>query len=485
MSTLEEIKVVEPEPEKKRIKIGPETDPYKQVKLPETTDLRFHQYVEDIDNFKDNVNFATRLRRGLMHNGSDNPDRGTVVIAFRGTVTNEDKNTDRVFLLRNNPITLPGMPGKTLAETDRYMRNRQFIIQKMNTYFNGEAVNGSNSYWDFYVTGHSLGGALSEVLSMDKLVHGGYSFSPPVDSAVNKHAYGDINRPFSASMSKLSLNAPTFRSINKMDKVIGGLTDATTGGDVIYDNVIQGTVYNPNKGITDQMLGHELSWFKDQKTTTPFDVPPYAPGQLQRNITGPIETTRRTLEYIQPAIDTIPKPVTNVLKSGYNQMASLLNSGRRQPLLPVFGRGKGRCWKGCKPTPGRKPYSKGSCTCTKKRGRGPPPSYPLSLSLAKDAYSENFDAPQKHEIGRHEAILCPAPISNQEVKFYVCRWPRFNSDEERDEVIGPKGSDLVTILTSKPMEYVTPYDKPKNFMNIFKESEVPDPVENPNPPSAV
>lgn len=24
---------------------------------------------------------------------------------------------------------------------------------------------------------------------------------------------------------------------------------------------------------------------------------------------------------------------------------------------------KGRCWKGCKPVPGKRPYSKGSCSC--------------------------------------------------------------------------------------------------------------------------
>lgn len=457
MSTLDEIQVVVPEEtkEKVKIKVGPETDSYNKVKLPETTDLRFHQYVEDLDNFKSgapdggrSIDFATRLRRGLMHNGSDNPDRGTVMVVFRGSANVDDFNTDRVFTFRNlpgpNPYIIPEIQ-PTLAKTNRYIRNKQFIIEQMNTYFNGQSVNGSNSYWDFYVTGHSLGGALSEVLSMDALVHGGYSFSAPVDNATTKHARSN--------------NAPTFRSINKMDKVIGN-TDTTTGGDAIYDNVIQGTVYNPNKDIKNQLLGHELEWFKNQETTTPFDVSPYNPGKLQKNFVqvGPIESINRTIDYVKPAAPA----VTNMFTSGFNKLTSLL-TGRRQPLL---GRGKSRCWHGYKPTPGKKPYSKGSCTKKRKRGTGPPPSYPLSLSLAKDAYSEKFDTPQKHEIGRHEAILCPAPISCQEVKFYVCRWPRFNTDEERDDKIG----DLVKMLTDTPMEYITPFDKPTNYMVQFKES---------------
>ena len=453
MSTLDEIEVIvhpEETKEKVKIKIGPETDVYNKVKLPETTDLRFHQYVEDLDNFKSeapdggrSIDFATRLRRGLMHNGSDNPDRGTVMIVFRGSEDPTDFNTDRVFMLRNLPGPSPYIIPKiqpSLAETNRYVRNKQFIIEQMNTYFNGQSVNGSNTYWDFYVTGHSLGGALSEVLSMDALVHGGYSFSAPVDTPTTKHARSN--------------NAPTFRSINYMDKVIGN-TDTTTGGDTIYDNVIQGTVYSA-------MLGHELDTFKNQKTTTPFDVPPYNPGQLHKTFVkvGPIESINRTIDYIKPAA----APVTNMLTSGINRLASLV-TGRRQTIL-----GKGRCWQNYKPTPGRKPYSKGSCTKKRKRGTGPPPSYPLSLSLAKDAYSKKFDTPQKHEIGRHEAILCPAPISCQEVKFYVCRWPRFEDNErgiqERDNAIG----DLVQMLTDTPMESITPFDKPTNYMVQFKES---------------
>jgi hypothetical protein len=453
MSTLEEIKVVEPEPEKKKIKIGPDPDLYNRVKLPQTPDQPFHLYVDNIDNFKNNVDFATRLRRGLMHNGTDNRDRGTVVISFRGSVTFDDFNTDRVFMFRNMPgahslnALIPDIQ-RELAQTDRYVRNKQFIIEQMNTYFNGKAINGSNSYWDFYVTGHSLGGGLSESLSMDGLVHGGYSFSAPVDDVANKHAYS--MRDF----QRKPTNAPTYRTINYMDKVIGGLTDATTGGDAIYDNVIQGTVLS-------KQAGHELSQFKGQKVTTEYEVPPYAPGTLQRVLgpmVGPVETTRRGLENIQENIEkVIPKAVTTTvtkpLTSAFNNFTNLV---RPLPSLPMF-RGRGRCWKGCKPTPGKKPYSKGSCTCTKKRkrGTGPPPTYPLSLALAKDAYSEKFDAPQSFNEGSGKAILCPAPISCQEVKFYVCNWPSFSNDEERDDNIG----DLVKILTDTPMGYVASYDK--------------------------
>ena len=393
---------------------------FDQVKLKDPSgELAFHEYVNDPSNFSSSpqmVDYGTRLRRGLLFSGSDNPKRGTIVIAFRGTVTASDVNTDRVFLQRNLPSVRALGVTSDLRTSNRYIRNRQFIVEQMNTYFNGEATNGNNSYWDFYVTGHSLGGALSETLSADKLVHGGYSFSAPVDNPTNSLAYTDEN---TGQRVTRSMNAPTYRSMNKYDKVIGGVTDATTGGDAIYDDLINGKVLT-------RMAGHDLTFFRGQQLRTPFQIPPYRPGVMHRLITGPIESSRRLIKAVTPAIT----PVAQRISQAPSYLSGQLRSGFRR--ITGYGRKRARL----------------------KKGRGPPPAYSLALSLASDAYKENFANPQKHDVGVQQAILCPAPISCQEVKFYVIRWPLFNSDEERNTIIGP----LVKILTETPMTTIPAFD---------------------------
>jgi len=398
----------------------PDPDLYDRVKLDNITDREtFHTYINDVKNFPGQQDHRLRLARGLMHSGSDNPDRGTVVIVFRGTTVSlqdgdvKDLGTDISFLFRNVNQT-------SLQSSGRYIRNKQFIIEQMNTYFNGQAINGSNSYWDFYVTGHSLGAALSETLSMDRLVHGGYSFSAPVDNITNNYAYSDD----SGRRTTRSMNAPTYRSINYYDRVIGA-TDATTGGDAIYDDVIKGTIISYDKGISEQMAGHNLDQFKGQQYTTPFQIPPYNPDRLQRVILGPQETIRRTGEKLKP----ITGKVGNFLPSF---------------IKPYIGLGKKR----------------------KRRGKGPPPTYPLSLTLAKEAYEKDIATPQKIDAGQ-QAILCPSPISNQEVKFYVCRWPRFYSDKERDRAIGA----LVKLLTDTPLKKVEAFEKDYDRSELLSMSQ--------------
>lgn len=385
---------------------------FDKVKLKDPTgELTFHEYINDLSNFSgdpQSIDQATRLRRGLLQNGTDNAMRGTIMIAFRGSVTTDDFNTDRVFAFRNLPAIEQLGVSKDLRSSARYTRNRAFIIEQMETWFNGVPTNGANSYYDFYVTGHSLGGALSETLSVDKLVHGGYSFSAPVDTPVHNLSYTD---PGTNQRTRRSLNAPTYRSINRYDKVIGGVTDATTGGDAIYDRAIEGKILTDAK-----MLGHELDWFKGQQLRTPFQIPPFSPAPLHRLITGPVESLRRATVAVKES-----KPIT-WLRSGFNRLT-----------------GKGR----------PKRYNR------MKRGRGPPPSYALQLSLASQAYNTSFAEPQRIDVGVQQAILCPAPISNQEVKFYVVRWPLFNSPEERDRVIGP----LVKKLTSAPIVDIPAFDK--------------------------
>jgi hypothetical protein len=402
------------------VDVGVDTDLYNRLRLPDTTgNERFYDFITDTT--KIDPQQRARLEFGLMRNGNDNPDRGTVVVVFRGSINADDFNTDRVFALRN----LPSLTAKDLRSTPRYIRNRQFIVEQMNTYFNGRPTNGSNSYFDFYVTGHSLGGALSEVLSLDGLVHGGYSFSAPVDNPTHQATRGDRER-----------GAPTYRSINKYDKVIGGFTDPTTGGDAIYDTVIEGTVYNTNKPVNEQMLGHELDWFKGQPTTTNFQIPPYKPGRLQRLMLGPVERINRTSQAVSTALPAMLKPL--------NPLPTI--SAAISPFNPFQPRRSPRLQSAA----GRR-YKK------RKRGNGPPPAYPLALTLAKEAYSKSFDKPSIVKSSQH-AILCPAPISNEEVQFYVCRWPRFNNDTERDTAIG----NLVKILTREPLIEIEAYDKGAN-----------------------
>lgn len=399
------------------IDVGVDTDDYNKLKLPDTTGSeRFYDFIRDTTNI-DNAQ-RTRLEFGLMRNGNDSADRGTVMVVFRGTVNADDLNTDRVFLLRN----LPSLTAKDLRSSPRYIRNRQFIVEQMNTYFNGRPTNGSNSYFDFYVTGHSLGGALSEVLSLDGLVHGGYSFSAPVDNPTHMSTVGDRER-----------GAPTYRSINEFDKVIGGFTDPTTGGDAIYDTVIKGNIYNRDKKLGDQMLGHELDTFKGLPTTTNFQVPPYQPGRLHRLVLGPVESINRTSQAVTKVLPSALKPLNPLPKVSAALSPFNPFQPRRSPrLLSASGRR----------------YKK------LKRGTGPPPAYPLSLTLAKEAYSKSFDKPVIIKSSQH-AILCPAPISNEEVQFYVIRWPAFNNDTERDKAIG----NLVKIITKDPLVEKEAYDK--------------------------
>jgi len=393
---------------------------YEKLKLETSADREsFSKFIQNTNTIT--ADHAQRLRRGLLFSGSDNPDRGTIMVVFRGTVDLKDWGTDRVFTFRNRGTTLgldamgvdpDDLSPQDLASTNRYKRNKQFIVEQMETYFNGVAVNGNNSYWDFYVTGHSLGGALSDTLSSDKLVHGGYSFSAPTDTPINNLMRTDPN---TGVRTRSVTNAPTYRSINYKDRVIGS-TDATTGGDAVYDLVIDGTTYNYDKPVNQQLAGHELDWFMNEREFTKFQIPRYKPGRLQRYITGPKESVRRVGETINE------NPVGQTILNAVPAVRSIFGQTKPKPVMRrVSAAGRKRI----------------------KRGRGPPPSYGLALSLAKEAYSKSFDKAAFYN-STQDAILCPAPISCQEVKFFVCRWPRFNNTRERDKVIG----NLVKIMSS-------------------------------------
>jgi hypothetical protein len=52
-------------------------------------------------------------------------------------------------------------------------------------------------------------------------------------------------------------------------------------------------------------------------------------------------------------------------------------------------RGKKRCWKGCRPVPGKKPYSAGSCTC--------------SLSALRPGMIAFADARPRNDMGQYMA----------------------------------------------------------------------------------
>jgi hypothetical protein len=409
---------------------------YEKLKLDTPTEREsFSKFIQDTNTIT--ADHKQRLRRGLLFSGSDNTERGTIMVVFRGTADFKDCGTDRVFTFRNRGTTLgldamgvdpDDLAAQNLASTNRYNRNKQFIIEQMQTYFNGVAVNGNNSYWDFYVTGHSLGGALSDTLSSDKLVHGGYSFSAPTDTSVNNLMRSDPN---TGVRTRTATNAPTYRSINYKDRVIGS-TDATTGGDAMYDLVIDGTTYNYNKPVNQQLAGHELDWFINEREFTKFQVPRFKPGRLQRYITGPQESLRRVGETVNE------NPIGQTILNALPAVRSIFGQTKPKPAARLVS------------AAGRKRI---------KRGRGPPPSYGLALSLAKEAYSTSFDKTAYYN-STQDAILCPAPISCQEVKFFVCRWPRFNNTQERDKVIGnlvkimsstiPKGEPIPNVLAFQP-----------------------------------
>jgi hypothetical protein len=347
--------------------------------------LTFAEYIRQVPHatLRENQRFV--LQETLLKRGTDNRDRGTCVISFRGTETSrgvmtalDDVGTDvRNFNFRSLPVE------SDLGKSARFQRNFEHIQNVIEVFFGGfdQVQGGHNALWDFYTTGHSLGGALADSLALTNVVHGGYSFSPPVDNET-----GGRRNPTN----------PTFRSINQFDKVIAA-TDTQTSGRTLYDNVVQIPVTLANQG------GHGLVVFKEEGQSGPFGVPRYNPGKLDYLLPKTlVEMPGQTVRSAVQSITKLPESIASRLSRRVRN---------RMIGLPMYGKG-------------RRPKRT-------HRGSGPPPSYHMALKMAEDAYNTDYSDPRRLKDELQEADLCPSPISTDEVKFYVVYWPRFNSPEDK------------------------------------------------------
>lgn len=119
-----------------------------------------------------------------------NPDKGTVVVAVRGTADSTD--------LWNDLNIFTNSKSNVLKSNALYKEIKEKIEQTLRTYFSPSEGSSNRSYlrnWDVFATGHSLGGAITDQLILDGVVNGGLSFSAPrtVSSKQTQPSYGIIN----------------------------------------------------------------------------------------------------------------------------------------------------------------------------------------------------------------------------------------------------------------------------------------------------
>jgi hypothetical protein len=126
----------------------------------------------------------------LVRTLDGNPDKGTVVVAVRGTADSTD--------LWNDLNIFTNSKSNVLKSNPLYKEIKEKIEQTLRTYFSPSETSSNRSYlrnWDVFATGHSLGGAITDQLILDGVVTGGLSFSAPrtVSSKKTQPSYGIIN----------------------------------------------------------------------------------------------------------------------------------------------------------------------------------------------------------------------------------------------------------------------------------------------------
>jgi hypothetical protein len=136
------------------------------------------------------VDDETGRKERLVKTLDGNPDKGTVVIAVRGTDDSTDLWADLNIFTNSKSNVLKNVP--------IYKEIKEKIEQTLRTYFSPLEGSSNRSYlrnWDVFATGHSLGGAITDQLILDGVVNGGLSFSAPrtVSSKLTQPSYGIIN----------------------------------------------------------------------------------------------------------------------------------------------------------------------------------------------------------------------------------------------------------------------------------------------------
>jgi len=133
--------------------------------------------------------YGSQRKKRLIQTLDGSPNKGTVVVAVRGTEDLTDALLDfKVFTDSKK---------NQLRTSDEYIEIKTYIETTLNTYFTTKASIRRNYFWnwDVFATGHSLGGAITDQLILDGVVKGGVTFSAPrtVTSKLSQPSYGIIN----------------------------------------------------------------------------------------------------------------------------------------------------------------------------------------------------------------------------------------------------------------------------------------------------
>ena len=248
------------------------------------------------------VDDETGRKERLVRTLDGNPDKGTVVIAVRGTADATDAWTDLGIFTNDT--------SNVLKETPLYKEIKEQIEETLRTYF-AKSVSTTNKLyqknWDVFATGHSLGGAITDQLILDGVVKGGVSFSAP--------------RTVSSKFTQ-----PSYGIINARDGVVGR---AFGQWDQPYDLVVPGVSYFQANAITQ----HNMSPFLEpENTAVRFDqYPKYNNKDYKPSIFGSGRA---------PELHTLFEASKNAYDNGsdtYNQnMEDFVEQGLLLPSLTIY-----------------------------------------------------------------------------------------------------------------------------------------------------
>ena len=132
---------------------------------------------------------GTNRKNRLVKTLGGNTEKGTVVVAIRGTDDITDLALDRIVF--RNP------QANYLKPSPEYQEIKDHIEENLRLLFSvsPEQPRAYKRSWDVFATGHSLGGAITDQLILDNVVKGGVTFAAPktIDSKFTQPSYGLIN----------------------------------------------------------------------------------------------------------------------------------------------------------------------------------------------------------------------------------------------------------------------------------------------------
>lgn len=203
------------------------------------------------------IDDETGRKERLVKTLDGDPNKGTVVIACRGTADATDLMTDMA--------TFTNTKVNTLKTSALYVEIKDRVQEILRTLFSPVESTSNRSYqkyWDVFATGHSLGGAITDQLILDGVVKGGLSFSAP--------------RTVSSKRTM-----PSYGIINKKDGIVGS---AFGQWDQPYDLVVPGVSYFEANPITQ----HNMSPYMDpERTAVRLDsYPRYNDGIFKPSLFG-------------------------------------------------------------------------------------------------------------------------------------------------------------------------------------------------------